>query len=127
MKHAPTDYLLFAQGGVWDPLINWLEIIVATAAVLAIIGGGLMIAIAPYDEEKRELGIEIIASAIVGLGIALLAVPIYNLIDGWTEDGQGSNASAPAVREQHVQDTELAAAPSLQTTELTTTDASEGA
>lgn len=80
--------LMFAQSaadsaGMWGPVVGFLEGLLIAAATLGIIVGALMIAASPTDEEKRVTGITTIGGSAMGLAIGLLAVPLYNLIDGW--------------------------------------------
>lgn len=92
-----TETLVLIQaGGVWQPIINWMQVIVGTAATLTIIAGGAIWASAPYDDEKVAIGKEMIGAAVVGLLIALLAVPAYSLIDGWMTSAAGNEGSAPS-------------------------------
>lgn len=70
-------------GVVWDPIITFLQVILASAGTLGIVFGAAMIAGFAHDEGKRALGWEIIGGSTMGLAIGLLALPLYNLFDGW--------------------------------------------
>lgn len=69
--------------GVWEPAINFLEVLVASASTLGIIVGALMILMNPVDDEKRVTGWQTICGSAMGLAIALLAVPLFEVFDGW--------------------------------------------
>ncbi|WP_047865426.1 hypothetical protein [Rubrobacter aplysinae] len=69
--------------GVWDPAITFLEILVGAASTLGILLGALVIMMNPADDEKRVTGVQTICGSAMGLAIALLAVPLFNLFDAW--------------------------------------------
>lgn len=69
--------------GVWDPVITFLEVLVISASTLGILMGAMLIIMNPLDDEKRVTGMQTIGGSAMGLAIALLAVPIFNLFDGW--------------------------------------------
>ena len=69
--------------GVWDPAITFLEILVGAASTLGILLGAVMIMMNPADDEKRVTGVQTICGSAMGLAIALLAVPLFNLFDTW--------------------------------------------
>lgn len=75
------------SAGVWGPVVTFLEILVASASTLGILLGALLIMMNPADDEKRVTGIQTICGSGMGLAIALLAVPLFNLIDGWMTGG----------------------------------------
>jgi multidrug efflux pump subunit AcrB len=72
-----------SAGGVWGPVITFLQALLMSAGTLGIVLGAAMIAGFAHDEGKRALGWEIIGGSAMGLAIGLLAVPLYNLFDGW--------------------------------------------
>lgn len=76
---TPTD--------VWEPAITFLEVLVGGASTLGIIVGALMILMNPVDDEKRVTGWQTICGSVMGLAIALLAVPLFNAFDGWMFGG----------------------------------------
>lgn len=123
-----TETLVLIQaGGVWQPIINWMQVIVGAAATLTIVAGGAIWASAPHDEEKVAIGKEMIGAAVVGLLIALLAVPAYKIIDGWLTSAGGNQGSAPPPLVEHahgVQPTHAAPAVvlALSDTELPATE-----
>lgn len=113
LSNAPVELFVAQQGGMWQPIITWMQIIVGAAATLTIIAGAALIASMPYDEELRATGWEMIIGASMGLIIALLAVPAYNLFEEWIpgepeRPGDQGSAIAP-IHPEH-----LAASPSFE-------------
>lgn len=73
--------------GVWQPAITFLEVLAVSASTLGILIGAAMILMNPVDDEKRVSGLQTICGSLMGLAIALLAVPLFNLFDGWMFGG----------------------------------------
>ena len=86
---AQMDTTSGQEAGIWEPVVTFLEVLVASASTLGILLGAAIILMNPADDEKRVTGVQTICGSLMGLAIALLAVPLFNLIDGWMQVGSG--------------------------------------
>lgn len=84
---AQMDTTSGQEAGIWEPVVTFLEVLVASASTLGILLGAAIILINPTDDEKRVIGWQTIGGSVMGLAIALMAVPLYELIDGWMTGG----------------------------------------
>lgn len=71
------------SAGMWAPIVGFLQAFLLSAGILGVLLGATMIVAFGHDEEKQELGRNMIGGASMGLAIGLLALPIYNLVEGW--------------------------------------------
>lgn len=83
MMLAQMDTTSGQEAGIWEPVVTFLEVLVASASTLGIVVGTLMIMMNPTDDEKRVIGWQTVAGSATGLAMAMLAVPLFHLVDGW--------------------------------------------
>lgn len=83
MMLAQMDTTSGQEAGMWEPIVTFLEVLVMSASTLGILFGAAIILMNPTDDEKRVTGVQTICGSLLGLAIALLAVPLFTLFDGW--------------------------------------------
>lgn len=84
---AQMDITSGQEAGIWEPAVTFMEVLVGGASTLGILIGAAIILMNPADDEKRVTGWQTIGGSVMGLAIALLAVPLYELINGWMNGG----------------------------------------